>query len=274
MAKKKATAAAVDGLFGGKAAQTKSKGKSAKVRAEVDLPKELRQVADIAMAYKVIKDDLKKKGELAEKRVKAHLLQWWCEQFAETGKRPDMCNCSGNESTFQYTMTRRITVTAEKQEALEMIGADLSEYIETSGIEIDMDAVKTLGYMDDLQEAIQNLVGGHKMCPKCDTKMGNVKFCSQCGADLSKVKVKDGASEHVGQIFRPKVTAKDGIMEALPGIAEECEADGELAEKIQAIMEILKPVPQVKKADLGGKDPDECFALINETSMATLQGKG
>lgn len=268
MPKKKATSAAVDGLFGGKAAKTKTKAKSGKVRAEVELPKDLREVADVAMAYRVIKDDLKKKGELADKRVKAHMLRWWCEQFALTGKRPEMSNCTGNESTFQYTMTRRLSITAEKQEALEMIGADLSEYIETSGIEIDMDAIKTLGYMDDLQEAIQNLVSGRKTCPKCDTEVGDVKFCSECGADLGKVKASAGHPEHVGQIFRPKVTAKEGIMEALPGIAEECEADGELADKIEAIAEILKPTPQIKKAGFADdKSPEDCFKIVTETVL-------
>jgi hypothetical protein len=236
MAKKGAKSAAASALFGGKATKKKSASKSSgKQRESVSVPPELVDDMEIAAAYRQIKDDLKKKGDSADKRVKAHCQRWWCERFAATGKRPDMTHFVGGEGSFDFVVTKRISVTAEKQEALEMIGADISEYVETSGIAIDMDAVVRLGYMDKLQEAISELVDD---------------------------------PEHVAEIFTPKVTVKDGIIEALPGIAEECEADGGLADKIEAIVEILKPVPQVKKAELEGADAEACFARVNEATLA------
>lgn len=243
MAKTKgsATADATSALFGGKAKAKKKTSKSSKSEREtVSLPPELTDSAEVAAAYRVIKSDLEKKGKVADKQVQEFCRRWWCERFAATGRRPEMTHFVGGEGSFDFVLTRKISVTAAKQEALEMIGADLDDWVETSGIDIDMDAVVRLGYMDKLQAAIQDMVED---------------------------------PEHVAEIFTPKVTVKDGIMEALPSIAEECEADGGLADKIEAVVDILKPVAQVKKADLAGADPDKCFQRVNESTLAGGKSK-
>lgn len=239
--KNPASAAAASALFGGKAAAPKRKASGSTAQREtVSLPPELVEDVEVAAAFRQIKSDLEKKGKMADKKAQAFCLRWWCERFAATGKRPEMTHFVGGDGSFDFVLTRKITVTAEKQEALEMIGADISEQVETSGLTIDMDAVVRLGYMDKLQAAIGAMVDD---------------------------------PEHVAEIFTPKVTVKETIMEALPGIAEECEADGGLADKIQAIVEILKPVPQVKKAELAGADAAACFARVNESTQAGGKAK-
>jgi len=234
--KKSASSAAASALFGGKAApKKKTATSSGKDRETVSLPPNLVEATEVAAAYRQIKADLEKKGKLADKQAQEFCLRWWCERFAATGKRPDMTHFVGGDGSFDFVLTRKITITAEKQEALDMIGADISEQVETSGLSIDMDAVVRLGYMEKLQAAIAEMVDD---------------------------------DEHIAEIFTPKVTVKEGILEALPGIAQECEADGGLADKIQAIVDILKPVPQVKKAELAGADAAGCFTRVVESSLA------
>lgn len=267
-----ATGAAVGALFSGQAAPKPKTAAKGKVREDVSLPPDLQGDAEVAAAYRVIKTDLEKKGKLSDKRCQAWMLRWWCERFAATGNRPDTTHFIGGLGSFDFVLTKKITITQEKQEALELIGADISNFVETSGISVDMDAVAKLGYMDRLQEAIGNLVAGKKTCPKCDTScVESCKFCPNCGKSVANVVGEEGNPEHVEQIFAPKVTTKEGIIEALKDIAEDCEADGGLADKIQAVVEILKPVPQVKKAEVEGKSATECFAICYESKVA---GKG
>lgn len=234
--KKSDNAAAASALFGGKAApKPKAASSSGKDRETVSLPPELDDSMEVAAAWRVIKSDMEKKGKLADKLVQNYCLRWWCERFAATNKRPEMTHFVGGDGAFDFVLTRKITITAEKQEALDMIGADISDQVETSGISIDMDAVVQFGYMDKLQAAIGEMVDD---------------------------------PEHIAKIFTPKVTVKEGIMEALPGIAAESDADGGLADKIQAVIDILKPVPQVKVASLAGSDAAACFKRVDESVLA------
>lgn len=270
MAKKSGAADATSALFSGKAKpkakKTTSKGKE---RETVSFPPNLVEAANVAAAFRQIKSDLEKKGKLADKKAQSFMLRWWCERFAATGKRPDMTHFVGGDAGMDFVVTRKITINAEKQEALEMIGADISDHVETSGINVEMDAIVSLGYMDSLQTAIQEMVGDKKTCPQCKTESPEgAHFCRECGNDLEEVEASGGDPSHVSKIFTPKVTVKEGIIEALPSIAEECEADGGLADKIQAIVEILKPVPQVKKAAVEGVDAEGAFKIVNDSKLS------
>jgi len=229
---------AVANLFGGKKAPKAKKTSKKAPREEIEFPKELRDAADVMCAYRTVKDDLKKKGEVAEKRCESFMKRWWCEKYALTGKKPDMARFLGNRSGVDFIQTRRMTLTAEKQEALEMMGVDLADHTEVSGMDISMEAIVRLGYMDKLQEAIANMVSD---------------------------------PEHVSEIFSPKITVKEGILEALPEIAKESEIGGSLADQMEQILDVLKPTTQKKKPQVEGATLSECFEIVTDSKLGSTK---
>lgn len=234
-AKKTANAAAVADLFGGKKAPKAKKTASKKVKKQVQFPKELRDDADVMCAYRLVKDDLKKKGDVAEKRCERFMRRWWCEEYEATGKKPEMAHFSGANSGIDFVQTRRMTLTADKQEALEMMGVDISDHIETTGVEINMEAVKKMGLMEKLQNAIASIVDN---------------------------------PEQLAEILQPKISVGEKILEELPSIADESELDGSQADKMEQILEVLKPTAQKKKPEVPGKTAVECFELVTKASIS------
>jgi len=234
MSTERSTDSAVAGLFGGTAPKAKAKGKS-KVREEVEAPKELREAVDLVVASRQFIKQIEKKVKTAEGRIKGFARKHWSEKFAATGKRPDMFIVQGNEGSFGYIQTSRVHFNHGKQEALEMMGIDLAGHIETSGIEIDMAAVASLGYMDKLMESIKAMVGDNP--------------------------------EHVAQIFTPKVKMKDGILESLPKLVRDSLTEGETeAEKLALVVGTLGAVDQIKNPEID-KTSTECFELVMEAKL-------
>ena len=230
----KNTSAAVSNLFGGKKAPKAKKAAKKKEKEQVEFPKELRDAADVMCAYRTVKDDLKKKGDVADKRCETFMRRWWCEKYALTGKKPEMATFLGNRSKIDFVQTRRMTLNAEKQEALEMMGVDMSDHVEVSGMGIDMEAVVRLGYMEKLQELIGEMVSD---------------------------------PEHVSEIFTPKVTVKESILEDLPDLAKDSEIDGSLADQMEQILDVLKPTVQKKKPEVEDAGPAECFTIVTESAL-------
>lgn len=229
-----ATAAVADLLSGKKAPKSKKTSKK-KEKVQVQFPKELREDADVMCAYRIVKDDLKKKGEVAEKRCEKFQRRWWCEQFAATGKRPEMAHFNGATSGIDFVMTRRITLSSDKQEALEMMGVDISDHIETKGVEINMEAVNRLGLMEKLQAALASMIDD---------------------------------PEQLAEIMQPKVAVTEKILEDLPAIAEDSDLDGSMADKLEQIIDVLKPVAQKKKPEIEDSDPVACFKLVTESTIS------
>jgi hypothetical protein len=234
MSTERSTDAAVAGLFGGTAPKAKAKGKS-KVREEVEAPKELRDAVDLIAASRQFIKQIEKKVKTAEGRVKTFGRQHWAEAYTKTGAKPGMFTVLGNEGSFDYSQTSRVHFNHGKQEALSMMGIDLAEHVETTGIEIDMAAIASLGYMDKLMESIKAMVGDNP--------------------------------EHVAQIFTPTVKMKKGILEALPKLVRDSLSEGETeADKLVLAVVTLGAVDAIKNPEID-KTSTECFELVMEAKL-------
>jgi len=259
---------AVDALFGGNAApKAKAKG-STKIRPEVEAPDDLKAAVDVMVAGRTFQKTIEKKIKTAEGRVKRFARETWAERFTSTGTKPSMFHITGNDGRFGYIQTKRIHLSAEKQEALSMLGVDIASFVETSGIKIDMSAIAALGYMEKLTGAIKGMVAGEKVCPKCNaTQAASANFCADCGKKIEKVDVSSAHPEHVGQIFKPEVSVKDGILEALPNMVNDSLQDGEdLVAKLVTVIDTLGAVDQIKGPEID-KTSTECFELVMQAKL-------
>jgi len=220
----------VNSIFAPKPQPAKS-GRKAKVHEKIDFPKELRLAADVVAAGRQIQDEIKDKIAIAETMCKQHMTRVWCEKFLATGRRPDMARFHGDEGSFDFVQTRRMTITAEKTEALEAMGIDISGYLETTGVTLDLAAVERYGLMEKLQQALAKLVANEAQ---------------------------------LADIVKPKVETKEELLDALPGL---CRGDdGNDVDRLMTAMEILKPVPQIKKPEID-KNPQECFSLVFSANL-------
>jgi hypothetical protein len=223
------TDSAVADLLGGKPAKAKAKGKS-KLRAEVEAPDDLKAAVDVMVAGRQFQKTIESKIKTAEARVKTFTREHWCELFSATGIKPEMFHVLGDEGQFSYSQTKRIHLNQEKLEALQMLGIDITAFVETTGIKIDMQAVAALGYMEKLTEAIKSMVGDNP--------------------------------EHVSQIFRPEVSVKDGILEALPNIVgDSLQDDEKLDAKMITALDTLGAVDQIRSPKID-KTSTECFEIV------------
>lgn len=228
---KKKTKAAVSALFAGNVAPKAPKSSKSKPRDRVELPEDLRPTLDVVAAWRNVKDALEKKAKVAEQRIAEPMLKSWCERYADSGKMPSMTTFEGEQGSIDFVMTRRVSLNAAKMEALDMMGVDISEWVETTGVDINMDAVVRLGLLDKLQEAIANLV-------------------------------EDEA--HIAEIFQPKVAVKEGFLEALPSLAE---GKGPLKDRLYGLVSVLKPVSQLKNGKVDELSREECFKLVDAAKL-------
>jgi hypothetical protein len=220
-------------LFGGKPSKKKPSSKKTQERQRIEIPKNLRKDADTLIAGLRALDGLKKKVKIVEKRIKSHMLDWWCKEYALTGKRPEMAIFETEDKSIQFIQTRRMTPTADKLEALEAIGADISDYVETTGVKVNVDALKKHGLMDKLMSFMDD-------------------NCTE---------------EQMSEIFEPVVSVKENILESLPHIVEGM--DGERAKNMRSVMDVLTPTSQLKKPEVPEDTSDvDCFKLASEAKIS------
>lgn len=119
----------------------KTKGKGLKVFK--NLPGKIGlKLDDWANAKKVIKAAERKSSD-AESEVLNFLLDDFAAKWAESGSRPVSSSWKGATSSFDYIVTKAITFTADKKEAAEQLGVDLTGQFNIASIVIDYQKINT-----------------------------------------------------------------------------------------------------------------------------------
>lgn len=235
-----AVASAAASIFGSKTAPPR-KGAKKEPTEEVELPKPLRRIADIYAAGSAAEEALKNRVKVCKNILKKHMVRWWCQRFAETKTRPRMVKFLGERGSVAFVQTERITLTAEKQEMLAAMGVDLSDYIETTGVTLDLSAIKSMGLEEKLIQLLDKVL----------------------------------TPEQMSQVLTPIVQTKEGILDALPYLATSIQGEGSLSEKMERLIHTLDAGSQHRQPSIVFSEDrqenlKECFSFAaNEDIPAT-----
>jgi len=212
----------------------KKKGKTRQRAVEL-LPSQLRQIADVLAAGRVIKKEIDTKISLSEQRVREYCVRRFCERFAATGRRPSSTIYAGSKSRFTFIQTQKIHLTPEKADALRMMNIPIDDYTELTGVDIDYAVIKANNLEFKLKTALSQM---------------------------------DVPEKVLNEIFQPKVELKESFFNTLNTIIKETLQEGEdLIAKMYDAVSVLGPINQLKNPEVHGLSLKDSFKLVDESDI-------
>lgn len=219
-------------ILSGKVSKKPTASKDAKPR--VPVPKKLEVAARIMVMGKIAAKAVGDKVKLAEKRCKEFALGRFCDEFAKTGKMPNMETYEVDDEEWAFGSNNRVTLDTKKVEKVKTLGVDLEEIGETELVSLTfhISALKKHDYMK--------------------------KF----GKFLDTIDEK-----HTSDVITRGVVLKDGFLDRIPEVAKKAtKVKGSLADKIKALIENLGVGTAVRNTK-SPSDKNECFSYAVDTEL-------
>jgi hypothetical protein len=200
-----------------KAMQKQGEKKETKKQSK-EVPAMLKPVLGVYVACKRIMKTLEPKLNLAESRIKDFAVREWATEFVRTGAIPSSSTLSAGDVSIDFVPTKRIFLKAEAVQQLEAMNVAIMDYVEVTGIDLNVEVLRKHGMLEKAQEALMKIEG---MTP-----------------------------EIMDELVRPKMEAKETLYPSLAKISRDSlpatAKESEIIERAIAVVKIVNPVSQMR----------------------------